>query len=109
MNKVLVDRGIKKIENSYMKDALKNGLSNTILEVVGATDAHYYGVSKFESIHSKDNKVFRLKYYKYDNLSLKECTFAQAITTKEFTNDQVLIFSEAPESDRFYYVVEIVS
>lgn len=105
---LLVKRGKKKIKNGFMSSSLKDNLSETILEIVGATEADYYGTTSLEDINQKDASIYKVQYYKYSDYELIKCSFGSALDTLEYKNEKILIFSEESEGILKYYVAEII-
>ena len=50
-----------------------------------------------------------MKFYQYTNLELVECSFGMAISTTEYKNDDIFIFSELEDEKRQYYVTIIIN
>lgn len=105
---LLIKRGMGKIKNGFMSSSLNDNLSETILEIVGATEADYYGTTSLEDINQKDASIYNIQYYKYFNHELIKCSFGSALNTLEYKNEKILIFSEEPEGTLKYYVAEII-
>lgn len=112
MNKdIFIKIGKDKVKNGYMKSHF-NKLHDKVFEIVGATKAGYYGTTTIESIKKildNENEIYDLKFYKYVGLELEECSFISALSTIEYEENDIIIFSEAPEDERLYYVVQIIN
>lgn len=109
MNK-FIDMGKEKVKNGQLKEQF-NELNNTYFEILGVTKADYYGRTRIEQIkkmYDNQDDIYKLKFYKYANLALEECTFGEACSTSEYKKDNVFIFSEAPEKERLFYVVQVI-
>ncbi|WP_102399626.1 hypothetical protein [Haloimpatiens massiliensis] len=91
-----------------MSSSFKDNISETILEIVGATEADYYGTTSLEDINQKDASIYKVQYYKYSDYELIKCSFGAAINTEEYKNEKILIFSQEPEGVLEYNVAEII-
>lgn len=108
MSKELIEKGRHKVGNSFMKHHLKEGISEKILEIVGATEAEYFGTTEL-SYFERDKEINQFKFYKYENFELIKCSFGAAINTSDYQLERIFIFSEEPEEETKYYVTEIIN
>lgn len=106
----VIEIGKDKVKNGYMKSQFDE-LPDKVFEIVGATIADYYGTTTIRSIKKKldnDNQIYDLRFYKYCGFELEECSFISALSTPEYEENDIFIFSEAPEEKRIYYVAQII-
>lgn len=112
MNKdMFVKIGKDKVKNGYMKSHF-NELHDKVFEIVGATKADYYGTTTIEDMKNRldnENGIYCLKFYKYVDFELEECSFVGALSTLEYEENNIFIFSEAPEDERMYYVAQVIN
>lgn len=104
---ILIQKGQKKVSEGYMARSLKNGISEKILEIVGATKAEYFGTTDL-SYFDRDKDINIYKFYKYDGYELVECSFGAALDTDEYKSEKIFIFSEEPEGCVQYYAAEVI-
>ncbi|WP_027086830.1 hypothetical protein [Cohnella panacarvi] len=87
---------------------LRDGISEKILEIVGATKAEYFGTTEL-FYFERDKELNQFKFYKYENFELLECSYGAAINTSEYKLERIFIFSEEPEEETKYYVTEVIN
>jgi len=105
--KTLMEKGRYKISNSHMKGRL-NAVPNIVLEIVGATDAEYYGTTSITDFTKNEGDFEDITYYKYQDYELVNCSFGSVLETKEYISDQVIIFSVISDDERIFYVTECI-
>lgn len=107
---MFIEIGKEKVIRGLMNKHLDD-LDNMTFEILGSTEADYYGTTTIKDMKKKfdsENEIFDLKFYKYIDFQLKECSFIDALRTPEYNNDDIFIFSQAPEDKRLYYVTKII-
>ncbi|ANS76969.1 hypothetical protein AWM70_22255 [Paenibacillus yonginensis] len=108
MSKELIERGRHKVGKSLMAHHIKEGIPEKILEIVGATEAEYFGTTEL-SYFERDREINQFKFYRYENFELINCSYGAAVNTMEYLSEKIFIFSEEPEEVIKYYVAEIIN
>lgn len=87
-------------------------LCDKIFEILGYTEAGYFGedeISNIKNMFDTQNDIYEMKFYQYVDQELVECSFGKAISTSEYKNDGIFIFSSIEDEKRKYYVVKIIN
>lgn len=106
-----IELGREKVRRGYVSDLIDE-VSEKALEICGMTEADYYGTDEIKYLkgrYDKENDYYKMKFYKYFNRSLQECSFVEALSTPEYMNENVLIFSQMEDEKRMYYVTDIIN
>ena len=109
--KKAIELGKEKVRNGYVSWQFDD-LNDKVFEILGYTEADYYGTDEIDSLKKRfdtENDLYDMKFYQYTNLELVECSFGKAISTTEYKNDDIFIFSELEDEKRQYYVTIIIN
>lgn len=112
MNEVkAIELGKEKVKNGYVANQF-NDLNDKVFEILGYTEADYYGTEEINSLKSKfdkENDIYEMKFYQYIDRELVECSFAKAISTSEYEEDDIFIFSQIEDDKRQHHVTIIIN
>ena len=106
-----IEIGKEKVRNGYTRDQF-DYLNDKVFEILGFTEADYFGTDEIESIKSKfdnENELYDMKFYSYIGYELVESSFGKAVSTPEYEEDSIFIFSEMEDDTRKYYVAIIIN
>ena len=106
-----IELGKEKVRNGYVSDQI-NDLNNIVFEILGYTEADYYGTEEIDELKRKfdsENDIYDMKFYEYIDFELVECSFGKAVHTSEYQNNNIFIFSEMEDEKRKYYVTIIIN
>lgn len=106
-----IELGKEKVRNGYCKEQFFD-LCDKVFEILGYTEADYYGTEEIYTLKQRfdqNNELFEMKFYKYVDLELVECTFGVAISTSEYEEENIFVFSQLEGDERRYYVALIVN
>lgn len=106
-----INLGKEKVKNGYCKEHY-NSLSDKVFEILGYTEADYYGTGEIDCIKrqcDQENEFYKMKFYKYTELELVECSFGKAISTLEYKQENIFIFSQLEDDIRKFYVTIIIN
>lgn len=106
-----IELGKEKVRNSYVSEHI-NDLDNKVFEILGYTEADYYGTDEIDSLKRKfdsENDIYEMKFYQYGDSGLCECSFKEAISTLEYKENNIFIFSQMEDDKRQYYVSIIIN
>lgn len=105
-----IELGKEKVRKGYVSEQF-NDLNDKIFEILGYTEADYYGTDEIDSLKSRfdeENDMYEIKFYQYIDRELVECSFGKAISTPEYEED-IFIFSQLEDDKRLYYVTLIIN
>ena len=103
--------GKEKVKNGYCNDQY-NSLNDKVFEILGYTEADYYGTEEINCLKRKydqENEFYEMKFYKYTEFELIECSFGKAISTLEYRQKNIFIFSQLEDDIRKFYVTIIIN
>lgn len=106
-----IELGKEKVRRGYVSSQI-NDLDDKVFEILGYTEADYYGAEEIESLKSKfdnQNDLYDIKFYQYIDNELVECDFGKAISTLEYEKDDIFIFSQIEDDKRQHYVTIIIN
>ncbi|WP_313130959.1 hypothetical protein [Anaerocolumna sp.] len=106
-----IELGKEKVRKGYVSSHI-NDLNDKVFEILGYTEADYYGTEEIDSLKSKfdnDNDLYEVKFYQYIDNELVECSFEKAISTLEYEEDNIFIFSQREDDKRQHYVTIIIN
>lgn len=106
-----IELGKEKVRSGYCREQYDD-LNDNVFEILGYTQADYYGTEEIDILErqfDKENDYYDMKFYQYTNHELAECSFEEAISTTEYENDDIFIFSEMEDKKRQYYVAIIIN
>ena len=107
-----IELGKEKVKKGYVKSQF-NTLNDKVFEILGYTEADYYGTDEIDNLKSKfdnENDIYEMKFYQYINRELTECSFGKAISTLEYEEDDIFIFSQLEDdAKRQHYVAIIIN
>lgn len=105
-----IEIGKEKVMKAGFK--VESILYDTIFEILGYTEADYYGedeISNIKNMFDTQNDIYEMKFYQYEDQELVECSFGKAISTSEYKNYDIFIFSCIEDKKRKYYVAKIIN
>lgn len=109
--KKAIELGKEKVRKGYVKDQI-NDLNDKVFEILGYTEADYYGTEEIDSLKNRfdqENDIYVMKFYQYIDLELVECSFGKAISTLEYKENDIFIFSQIEDDKRQHYVTIIIN
>lgn len=106
-----IELGKEKVRRGFLKNHLNN-LDDKVFEILGYTEADYYGTEEIDSLKSQfdnENDIYEMKFYQYINYELVECSFGRAVSTSIYEKNDIFIFSQIDDDKRKYYVTIIIN
>ncbi|WP_195612697.1 hypothetical protein [[Clostridium] symbiosum] len=106
-----IEIGKEKVRNGYCSNQF-NDLNEKVFEILGLTEADYFGTDEIQDIKKKfdkENDIYDMKFYSYISYELVECSFGKAVSTPEYEKDNIFIFSQMEDEARKYYVAIIIN
>lgn len=106
-----IELGKDKVRRGYVKDQI-DSVDDKIFAILGYTEADYFGTEEIVSLKQQfdtENDFYDMKFYRYSALHLEECSFGEAISTPEYKQDDIFIFSQLEDDKRHYYVTKIIN
>lgn len=107
----IIENGKEKVRQGYVKEQF-NSLNDRIFEILGNSDADYYGMDTIDNIKAKfddENDIYEMLFYKYINNKLVECSYEEAINTSQYKENNIFIFSQIEDDTRKEYVALIIN
>lgn len=104
-----IELGKEKVMSGYQSDQMDD-LTDKCFEILGYTEADYYGTEEIQELKKKfdqANDLYEMKFYQYVDCELVECSFGKAISTPEYEKENIFIFSQLEDEKRQYYVATI--
>lgn len=111
MVKAAIKIGQEKVRKGYVND-LYDEVSDIVFEICGFTEADYYGTAEIGELKKrldKENTMYDMKFYKYEDRHLVECSFGEAMSTDLYSSEGAFIFSEMEDGEREFYVADIIN
>ena len=106
-----IENGKEKVRQGYVADQIDD-LNDKIFEILGSTNADYYGMDKIDTIKAKfdnENNIYNILFYKCINNNLVECSYEEAIDTAEYKENNIFIFSQIEDDEKKEYVALIIN
>lgn len=105
-----IELGKEKVLNNPFMNELDD-LNDKALEIIGYTEAIYYGTDAIQCVKrkfDKENFIYDMKFYKYIERELVECSFGKAVSTPEYEQDNIFLFSQMEDDKRQFYLAIII-
>ena len=106
-----IEIGKEKVRKGYVSNQFDD-LNDKVFEILGLTEADYYGTEEIDSLKKRfdnENDIYEMKFYRYIDHELVECSFGKAISTSEYEEDDIFIFSQIEDDKRQHYVTIIIN
>lgn len=106
MDKNYIKIGKKKVIEQGFEDQLEY-LDDTFLDILGRVSAEYFGTGNMKRFDEYPD-LYSFCFYEFVDDKLIECGLDAVRFTAEYEENDLLIFSQAPEGEREYYVMNVI-